>query len=97
MCKLPLNSWLSSVADKEFKECIGITPEGKAVIMDTAFYLIPSPYGVPNDGGVRWRAPELLVPTDEQSHQARTKSSDLYSLGMTFYEVRVFCASQLAY
>jgi hypothetical protein len=89
--------------DTDDQERIAVTPEGVPIIMDIAMYLIPCPSGVPDDGGVRWRAPELLAPLDNESDDTHdsaraTTRSDVHSLGMTLYEVcvRTFYAWLLA-
>jgi serine/threonine protein kinase len=81
------------------QELIAVTPQGVPVIMDTAMDLYLGPSGLLNDGGVRWRAPEMLRPLDHEPEDAQddapaTTQSDVYSFGMTLYEVRcelLFC------
>jgi serine/threonine protein kinase len=73
-----------------------VTPEGVSLIMDTAMYLISCPSGSVDDGGVRWRAPEMLAPPDGEANVETdiapvTTQSDIYSLGVTLYEVCVLC------
>lgn len=71
--------------------CARLADFGLAMVIDES----TAGYTHSGEGTTRWMAPELLFPekfgfTDKLAKRLPNKSTDIYAIGMTILEVRIF-------